>query len=180
MYATENHRHVTKRGIDMKRISWRNIRLIALILGGLVSLPSFVFAAPPDASPRHGRRFEKFIEELNLDQKTLTEVKKILDTSQAAHKELFGQLCTSRERMRSLLQQENPDEAAVLAQADTIGALETEARKQRLRTMLQVHALLTAEQRAQLLEKLRTRRSFGRRKLQGCEKGPREFQSPED
>lgn len=164
----------------MKRISWRNIRLIAFILGGLVSLPSFAFAAPPDASPRHSRRFEKFVEELNLDQKTLIEVKKILDASRATHKKLLGPLRTARERMRALLQQENPDEAAVMAQADAIGALETEARKQRLRTMIQVHALLTAEQRAKLVEMLRTRRSHGRHGCREREKSRQEVQPPED
>jgi Spy/CpxP family protein refolding chaperone len=162
----------------MKRLTWRNIQLIVLILCGLVSLPSFVFAHPPDAPPVHGRRFEKLIEEINLDEKTLTEVKKILDASQAKHKELFGRLRAAHKRMRALLEQENPDEAAVMTQADSIGALETEARKQRLRTMLQVHALLTAEQRAKLLEKLRTRRPPGRHRFRGHEEGPRESRPP--
>jgi Spy/CpxP family protein refolding chaperone len=127
-----------------------------------------------------GERFEKFIEEINLDQKTLIEVKRILNASQAKHKELFGQLRAAHERMRFLLEQQNPDEAAVMTQADTIGALETEARKQRLRTMLQVHALLTAEQRTKLLEKLRTQRPRGRHRLRGREEGPREFRPPID
>jgi Spy/CpxP family protein refolding chaperone len=164
----------------MKRLSWRNIRLIALILCGLVSLPSFALAAPPDTPPGHGRRFEKLIEDINLDQKTQIEVKKVLNASQAKYKELFDQLRAARERMRSLLEQENPDETAVMTQADAIGALETEARKQRLRTMLQVHALLTAEQRAKLLERLRTRRPPGRHKLRGCEEDPPGRRPPTD
>jgi Spy/CpxP family protein refolding chaperone len=57
------------------------------------------------------------------------------------------------------LEHENPDEAAVMAQADAIGALKTEAQKHRLRTMLQVRALLTPEQRTKLLDMLRARRS---------------------
>lgn len=164
----------------MKRLTWRNIQLTVLVLYGLVSLPSSALAYPPDAPPVYGRRFEKLIEEIHLDEKTLTEVKKILEASQAKHKELFGQLCAARKRMRTLLERENPEEAAIMAQADALGALETEARKQRLRTMLQVHALLTAEQRAKLLEKLRTRRPPGRRKFRGCEEGPREFRPPVD
>lgn len=164
----------------MKRLFWRNLRLVVLMFCGLLSLPLVVRADPPDVSPRHGRQFEKLIEEINLDQKTLAEVKKILDASQAKHRELFGQLRMARKRMRSLLEQENPEEAAVLAQADAIGALETEARKQRLRTMLQVRPLLTAEQRAKLLEKLQMRRPHGRRGCRKYEKDPQEFHPPAD
>jgi Spy/CpxP family protein refolding chaperone len=164
----------------MKRLTWPNIQLIVLILCGPVCPPSFVLAHPPDASPVQGKRFEKLIEGINLDQKILTEVKRILNASQAKHKELFGQLRAAHKYMRCLLEQKNPDEAAVMTQADAIGALETEARKQRLRTMLQVHALLTAEQRAKLLERLQTQRPRGRRGFHRREEGPREFRPPID
>jgi Spy/CpxP family protein refolding chaperone len=48
------------------------------------------------------------------------------------------------------LEQEDPDEAAVMEQAEAIGALRTESRKQGLRTLLDVRALLTPEQRDDL------------------------------
>jgi Spy/CpxP family protein refolding chaperone len=48
------------------------------------------------------------------------------------------------------LQQDRPDETAVLAQAEVIGELETEHRKQTLQTLLAIQSLLTPEQRASL------------------------------
>jgi Spy/CpxP family protein refolding chaperone len=53
--------------------------------------------------------------------------------------------------MRRLLGQDRPDEAAVMQQAERIGALEIELHKQRLRTMLRIRALLTPEQRRELV-----------------------------
>jgi hypothetical protein len=53
--------------------------------------------------------------------------------------------------MRALLSQEGPNEAAVMQQADAIGALELAARKQRLQVMLRIRALLTPAQRQELI-----------------------------
>jgi Spy/CpxP family protein refolding chaperone len=49
-----------------------------------------------------------------------------------------------------MLQQDSPDESAVLAQSEVLGELETEHRKQSLRTLLTIQSLLTPEQRASL------------------------------
>ena len=54
------------------------------------------------------------------------------------------------EDMHTLLDQETPDQAAVLAQADKIGQLSTEAHKEMLKTLLAVRAELTPDQRAKL------------------------------
>ncbi|MBI3248403.1 MAG: periplasmic heavy metal sensor [Deltaproteobacteria bacterium] len=105
---------------------------------------------------------EQMVESLGLDEKSMAAVKKILDASKANREDLFAKMHDAHERMRTLLEQEQPEEASVMAQADTIGALETEGRKQRLHTMLAVRALLTPAQRAKLLEKLQEER-HGRR-----------------
>jgi Spy/CpxP family protein refolding chaperone len=57
--------------------------------------------------------------------------------------------------MRTLLQQDNPKEDAVLAQSEVIGRLETDQRKQALHTMLTIQTLLTPEQRTSLREAMR-------------------------
>jgi Spy/CpxP family protein refolding chaperone len=59
------------------------------------------------------------------------------------------------EQMRTLLDQDTPDEAAVMQQAELLGQLRTEAHKAMLHTLLAVRAELTPEQRAQLREKMR-------------------------
>jgi Spy/CpxP family protein refolding chaperone len=149
----------------MKRLVWRYTQLIMLVLCGFVSLLTPVLAQPPSPprlhGPPHEARLEHLVEAIGLDEKTLTEVYKIIDASKAEHRELRRKLREAHDHMRSLLEQDKPDEATVMAQADVIGGLETEARKQRLQTMLQVHALLTPEQRTKLLELLRTRRPRG-------------------
>jgi hypothetical protein len=53
--------------------------------------------------------------------------------------------------MRTLLSQEVPNEAAVMQQADAIGALELAILKQRLQVMLRIRALLTPAQRQELM-----------------------------
>jgi Spy/CpxP family protein refolding chaperone len=125
-------------------------------------MPALVLAHPPGPSlgpGPHGGRLKQLIADLGLDEKTLTEVNQILEASQTEHQELRRQLREAHEHMRTLLEQAEPDEVMVMAQADAIGALETEAQKQRLRTILRVRAFLTPAQRAKLLELLRTRHS---------------------
>jgi Spy/CpxP family protein refolding chaperone len=128
-----------------------------LVLCGLVSMPALVLAHPPGPPPPQGGRLKQLIADLGLDEKTLTAVNQILETSQTERQELRRQLREAHEYMRTLLEQAEPDEGMVMAQADTIGALETEAQKQRLRTILHVRAFLTPVQRAKLLELLRAR-----------------------
>jgi len=112
------------------------------------------------SSSRQGR-LERLLEEIGLDERTLTEVGKVFDASKSDHQELHRKLREAYEHMRFLLEQETPNEAAVMTQAEVIGGLQTEARKQRLRTLIQVRALLTTEQRAKLLELMRARHQDG-------------------
>jgi len=162
----------------MKKLVWRYARLITLALCGFMSLMALAFAQPPGSSSSHRIPLERLVETLGLDEKTQTEVNQILDASNAEYQELRRKLREADERMRALLEQEKPDEAAVMAQADTIGTLETEARKQRLRTMLRVRSFLTPEQRAKLLEMMHTRRSRGFRRPRSSEHHHRK--SPEN
>lgn len=140
-------------------------RLLVLVLWGVVSLPVLAVARQPGPHPPHGERLERLVGALGLDAETLTKVNKVIEESKSEHQALRRKLREAGKHMHTLLAQENPDEAEIMAQADLIGALKTETQKQRLRTMLQVRALLTPEQRGKLLEMLRTRRLFG-----GCGK----------
>jgi hypothetical protein len=137
------------------------IQFSLFMLCGFVTLLSPAFAQPPSlSSPRQGR-LERLLEEVGLDERTLGEVRKVFDTSKSDRQELRRKLREAYEHMRFLLEQENPNEAAVMTQAEVIGGLQTAARKQRLRTLIQVRALLTPEQRAKLLELMRARHRDG-------------------
>ncbi len=70
-----------------------------------------------------------------------------------------------------LLSQDDPDEAAVMQQAETIGKVETEMHKHRLSTLLAVRALLTPEQRAELTRIREEMRGEGRGRG-GWRRGP--------
>jgi Spy/CpxP family protein refolding chaperone len=114
----------------------------------------FLGMGPP---PGGGPQLEQLVEGLDLDEETLASVYEIMDSSRERHRELRRQIRDAHEQMRSLLEQEEPNEDAVLEQVDVIGALRTEAHKEGLRTLLKVRALLTPAQREQLLEQMRSR-----------------------
>lgn len=79
----------------------------------------------------------------------------------------FRQIRAAHEAMRGLLEAAEPDEEAILAQADAIGALRTELDKDRLVTLLRIRARLSPEQREPLTQQLEARKPRG-----GREKGP--------
>jgi Spy/CpxP family protein refolding chaperone len=93
---------------------------------------------------------------------TRAEGDRIRDALDAAHQE-----------MRTLLSADEPNESAVMAQADRIGALETEAKKSRLRGMLKIRALLGPEQREILKQIDEERRGDRYRDPKRHERGPR-------
>ena len=119
---------------------------------------------PPTRHAPHGQRLERLVEELGLDAQTLAQVGAIIDASRAKKRTLRRQLREAHKQMRSmLLEEESPRETALLEQADRIGGLRTELRKEQLKTMLRVRALLSPEQRAKLLERLNKNPRRGRR-----------------
>lgn len=98
------------------------------------------------------RGLERDVERLGLDAETRAEIRKMARDARSRAVERRGELDEVRDELRALLDAPEPDEAAVLAQADRIGALETEMHKDRLRTLLRIRALLTPEQRAELVK----------------------------
>ena len=152
------------------RRTWAVAIVTVFALCELSGWTAGLWAQPPGPSARHtppGSRLERLVEELGLDARTLARVDALIDTSRAKKRTLRRQLREAHEQMHSMLEEEAPGETALLAQVDRIGRLRTELRKEQLKTMLRVRALLSPEQRARLLERLnkspgRGRRGFGR------------------
>ncbi|MGD2062674.1 MAG: Spy/CpxP family protein refolding chaperone [Nitrospirota bacterium] len=117
---------------------------------------------PPPAPPE--RFFAEHADELGIDQATLDQIRAIVDQSRAEGHTLYDQVRRERRTMRDLLDEESPDEAAVMAQADVVGDAMTALKKHHLATMLKIRALLTPEQRAALAE---IRREMGPRRHHG-------------
>jgi Spy/CpxP family protein refolding chaperone len=106
---------------------------------------------------RHERMAEVLSEKLDLNDETRAKVDAITEKSRAEAKEIRDALRKARGEMRTLLDQDEPNEKAILKQADAIARLEADAHKRRLKTMLEIRALLTPEQRAKLTSMRRER-----------------------
>jgi Spy/CpxP family protein refolding chaperone len=106
-----------------------------------------------------GALLEKHLEELDLEPAKLEAVRAILAQGKAEREQQREEMRSAFQEMHALLEQDAPDESAVMAQAERIGALQTEAHKAMLHTLLAVRAELTPEQRAQLREKMRAERA---------------------
>jgi Spy/CpxP family protein refolding chaperone len=135
-------------------------------------------AQPPDREPgdgplgmrRHGRHgpppiekvLERHADELGLDAATRAAIRAIAAKAREDEAPLDEERRALHEEMRQLLDGESPKLEDVMQAADRIGAAETELKKRRLRTMLEVRALLTPEQREKLVKIFEERR--GRRR----------------
>lgn len=123
--------------------------LIALMASAAIAEPPG-FGRPP--GPDLAAMLERDAAEIGLQEATLNQIRTIVAEGRTAGAELRDKLHHERQALHRLLSADRPDESAVLRQAERIGALETEGLKQRLRTLLAVHPLLTDEQLRRLRE----------------------------
>jgi Spy/CpxP family protein refolding chaperone len=107
------------------------------------------------------RMLERNAERLKLEATTIEQIRALDGVARESAKDRVEKQRREREVMRTLLDAESSDESATLSQADLRGQLDTDLRKQDLRTMLAMRRLLTPEQRAELA-KLREERHRGR------------------
>jgi Spy/CpxP family protein refolding chaperone len=165
------------------RNATRGMRTAALLAGLLLAAQGFALAAvaqPPGPDPERGDGppgmrhhgpppidavMERHAEELGLDDTTRAAIQEIAARSRLVEQPLTQQLHDLHDGMRNLLETDSPNLDDVMQWADRIGAVETELKKQRLRTMLEVRALLSPEQRQKLVklfeERRARRRGFG-------------------
>ncbi len=113
------------------------------------------------------RNIDRVASKLNLDEATVTKLK---DRVYAAEKEgisLKAELENARLELRRTLDSAEPDRAEVMANIDAVGRLHTTLRKHKTGLMLDLRAMLTPGQRAELkslMEKRRKRWKKGKRK----------------
>lgn len=105
-------------------------------------------------------RLEREVASLGLPQDDLASVYQVIDQARVQRRAFDGELHAAHERMRALLDQDTPSVEDVTAQADSIGALQTEARKVELRALIEVRNQVGAE-RWQQLEAKRGHRFHG-------------------
>lgn len=136
----------------MKRSYVLALVFALLWLAGGLSLTPAALARPPGYGHDRLMHLQEKIDGLDLDDATRTALHTTLDTARAAQDDIRSQLRDAYRGLRTLMQQDAPDETAVLAQSDVIGGLESKRQKLMLQTLLAVRAQLTPAQRASLRE----------------------------
>jgi len=129
--------------------------LFVVLSAAVLTLSGTSFArpryGPPDSDRDPGAFIEENAETLGLNQETLNAIRSIVAESKDAGDALHAKLRDLHEGMKALLDQATPDEPAVMQQVDRVGAAEIEMHKHRLATMLAIRALLTPEQRDEMV-----------------------------
>ena len=111
-------------------------------------------SARPHFGSHGGDRHERFLEHmadlLELDDETRGAIEERFEASREQARVLREERHDARRELRERMREPEPDRDALFAQADRIGALDTELRQLRLATMLDVRDLLTPEQREEM------------------------------
>jgi Spy/CpxP family protein refolding chaperone len=137
-------------------------RIVAAALALTLSMGAAPSAwAGPGGPP--GDRLEKHLEGLDLAPGQMERVHAIVADSKAEREAIHARIREAYREMHALLEQEKPDEDAVMRQAEKIGAIKTEGRKAMLRTLLRVRTELSPEQRRKLMEMKHERHGRWRR-----------------
>ena len=137
-------------------------KLVVVALSSLFLAAPLALAGGPHGGFHHGRapeaKMERHLEKLGLEPEQMERVRGILASSKEARQANREKIREAYREMRALLDQESPDEAAIMEQAGKMGELKTEEHKAMLRTLLAVRAELTPEQREKLKELKRSHR----------------------
>lgn len=113
-----------------------------------------VMAGPPfgRGGPQIAEFFERDAAAIGLDEKARARAREVVAAARIEEVRIHGEIRRARLGLRDLLSAEQPDEAAVMRQAELLGARATDALKHRMRTLLAVRPLLTDEQFVRLRE----------------------------
>ncbi len=139
----------------------KTIRLIAVI-AGLASATAFGShlaqadegkkSCPEYAEQHHHghhfmhERFEKMAAKLGLSEQQKVKMKEIFKQNREQAKPIFDRLITEKRNLRTLVQADKTDEAAIRAQAAKLGAVEGDLAIQRAHMDKQIRAILTPQQ----------------------------------
>lgn len=157
----------------MRRNLRTGLATLAVVAAGLL-LALAAEARPP--RPGSGEFLERHAEQLGLQPAQRDAIAQLIEQSREQSESLHEQVYDLRRGLHELLQADVPDAEAVMAQADALGAAETELNKLRLSTMMGIHAQLTPEQRVQLKELRGELRGFAGEELdEACAEDVEQF-----
>ena len=109
-------------------------------------------AAARSGGHHHGKldRLESSVGRLDIDSETREFAYAVIDEARQSQRALREVMRNEFATMRELMEEAEPDEESVLAQAEVLGGLHVESRKLELRAYLRVLAALDGESRDQL------------------------------
>lgn len=156
--------------------------------------PAPAHAAPPDEPPMESpgpgpggkgwpdpqARLEKDLAKLNLSAEQDQKIRALLAQARTERESRRGEMRAEFERLRALLDADTPDEAAVMAQVDKVGALKNQQHKAMLHTLLAIRAELTPEQRTQLKSMMREHGPGSGRWMRGHHRGGPPQEPPDE
>ena len=123
-------------------------------------------AGMAESKPRHGgchghgkgdrlARLEAKLADLELDPEKRAAVDQVIAQARTESEARREEIREARRALHALLEQETPAVDEVMAQADAVGALDTESHKAKLRTMIELRSLVGPEQWQELKGSLR-------------------------
>lgn len=92
------------------------------------------------------------LEKVGLTAEQKTRIDAIIATSGKGDEAGLATMQAESTKLHEMLEQDKPDQKAILEQVERIGKLKTESQKNMIRTLLAVRAELTPEQRTKLKE----------------------------
>jgi Spy/CpxP family protein refolding chaperone len=97
-----------------------------------------------------GGWIEDNADRLGLDEPTTAAIRQIVEASRTENERLEREADLAFRELRALLDQDLPEESAVMAAIDKVGAVEVAMKKNRYGAMLRIRSLLSEEQRREM------------------------------
>lgn len=143
------------------KTAWKTLSVAAALFAGV----GMAQAATPgcmegDAHNHSGRHLKKMARDLGLDAQQKVQVKDILKSNHDQAKPLMDKLVSERRTMRSLIQAETVDEAAIRAQSARVAGVEADLAVNRAQIAQKIRGVLTPDQvqKARTLQEKRDQR----------------------
>ncbi len=124
--------------------------LLAALVAATLTLPVTAQACRGGGPHGPDRCIARHADELGVDDATVAKIEAIVAASREETALLRDAVRAARDEMRLLLDADEPDEAAVMAQSDKVSAAMAAMHRHYLATLLKIRALLTPEQRDRL------------------------------
>lgn len=126
--------------------SLTRVALAILLVGGLASVALAWPGGGPGGRGGRGMHLERMLDDADIAPETADKVRSIFEQSREAHRPMRKQIRDAQEKLHDLLDADEPDAAAVIAQADAVGTLIGQAQRMRVSTLLQVRSVVTTDE----------------------------------